>query len=283
MRRIARSYDRLLNEALNSRFPQFGSYVVSRAWALQAASVKASKEKGYPPLSTEEKFYVYVIMDPRSRGPYTYRFFDKVLTLSHLPIYVGKGTGARDRKHVSAARRAEDSENTLKGNLLRKIMRCGLDPIVKRISQNDIESVAFAKEAFLIETIGIRIHGNGPLANLTYGGEGPTGHTQSESSKELKSKALIGISKSEETRRKMSASQLGNTKGRGNRGRRQSPEHLAALSAVRTGRKQSPETIAKRAAAHRGMKRPTSQCPHCGKIGAVMMRIYHFDNCKHKS
>ncbi len=71
---------------------------------------------------------------------------------------------------------------------------------------------------------------NVPLANLTDGGEGSSGHVDSE-----------------ETRRRKSESA---------KGRRMSAEAIAKSAAFHRGRKRSPETLARISAALKGMKQP---------------------------
>jgi hypothetical protein len=52
------------------------------------------------------------------------------------------------------------------------------------------------------------------------------------------------------------------------------------ISEAAKGRKYSAETIEKRAASQRGKKRPTKECPHCGKTSAVNTYArWHGDNC----
>jgi len=55
------------------------------------------------------------------------------------------------------------------------------------------------------------------------------------------------------------------------------------ISKSTKGLKRSDETKLKMSQAQQGLKKPTTECPHCNKIGAKgnMLR-YHFDNCKKK-
>ena len=66
----------------------------------------------------EKKFYVYVLMDPRYEGPFRYEGVD--YEFSHLPFYVGKGTGDRWRKHYHL--RSRSGNNVIKNNLVAKLI-----------------------------------------------------------------------------------------------------------------------------------------------------------------
>jgi hypothetical protein len=100
---------------------------------------------------------------------------------------------------------------------------------------------------------------------------------------------------SEETREKIRQSRLGKTwtdeqkkimgerrsgQPAWNKGVGHSEETRRKMSEAAKGRKYSAETIEKRAASQRGKKRPTKECPHCGKTSAVNTYArWHGDNC----
>lgn len=46
-------------------------------------------------MSIQNKFYVYVYLDPRKPGKYKYGEYE----FDYEPFYVGKGTGRRIRNH----------------------------------------------------------------------------------------------------------------------------------------------------------------------------------------
>ncbi len=134
---------------------------------------------------------------------------------------------------------------------------------------------------------------------------------------DISRKSKIGIPRSAETRQKISQSKLGtkhsdsarrkmseSRKGKvpGNKGQSPSQETRDKISAANKGKLQTPEVIENRASKNRGktrseetkakmslarlgvgkgVKKPTSTCPHCGKVGGrhVMLR-YHFEKCK---
>lgn len=151
------------------------------------------------------KFYVYV-----------------VFRIDGSPCYVGKGKTQKfqclDRRYIHLRR----SHNQW---LRRIVSKEGEVPIVT-IRSGLSEPEAFEIEIALIKAIGR--HPNGPLVNMTDGGDG-----------------LVGLSA--ETRAKMSASK---------RGVIFSPEHREKLSQAKLGKKQTPEAIEKRVAKTRGIPRP---------------------------
>lgn len=151
-------------------------------------------------------FYVYVLFRPWNGEPF----------------YVGKGKGERwlrfgrpDNKHFR--------------RIVAKAKRLGLEIPSVKVRDDLTESEAFATERALIGAIGRGK--NGPLVNLTDGGDGVSGRIVTEKEKADK-RALYT-------------------------GRPLSPEHRAAISAAQKGRqytlghKLSPEHIAKIVAANR--------------------------------
>jgi hypothetical protein len=183
---------------------------------------------------------------------YVYLFSDQI---RNEPIYVGKGTGVRWKKHLvrSDMHPFTHRLQLMKGN--------GVDPIVTFICVNVDSEFALLVEQELIAKLGRKDLGLGPLLNLTNGGEGTNGNRLSE-----------------ETRKKISAKTCG---------RKLSADHKAKISA-RASKQSGPnrgitlseETKAKMSIAKKGMVWPTLTC-HCGKVGSSnAMKRWHFDNCK---
>jgi hypothetical protein len=183
---------------------------------------------------------------------YVYLFSDPI---RNEPIYVGKGTGVRWKKHLV---RKDMHPFTHRLQLMKK---CGVDPIVTFVCENVDSEFALLVEQEMIAKLGRKDLGLGPLLNLTDGGEGTNGNCLSD-----------------ETRKKIS------TKARG---RKLSDDHRAKISAWASkqigpnrGITLPEETKAKMSLAKKGMMWPTLTC-HCGKVGSSnAMKRWHFDNCK---
>lgn len=112
------------------------------------------------------KFYVYVYRDPRP-------------TKGNQPVYVGKGTGDRDRSHLWG------SHNKPLQDFLSHLKRVELEPVFSRVFETDDETEAFAKEIELIAQYGRKNNKTGILFNLTDGGEGAGGAIKTDAHKEV--------------------------------------------------------------------------------------------------
>ncbi len=144
-------------------------------------------------------FYVYVAFRPWDGSP----------------CYVGKGKGRRWQKFSPADRR--NNRHLLR--IVAKARRLGLDFPVIKVRENLTEDEAFQTERAFIAAIGRGK--NGPLVNLTDGGDGPVGQKMS-----AKARKLIGKKSKEmwsQNRERIIAAQ--------NEGRA-SPEYRAQRSAI---------------------------------------------------
>ena len=117
-------------------------------------------------LKENQMFYVYVYKDPRP-------------TKNQQPVYVGKGTGARDLSHWS-----KGSHNKPFQDFLSHIRTRNLEPICVRVLETENEQEAFDKEIQLIELYGRRDTKTGTLFNRTDGGEGASGAIRTEEEKQ---------------------------------------------------------------------------------------------------
>jgi hypothetical protein len=115
------------------------------------------------------EYYVYVLLDPRETGSFC--FGD--LSFESLPYYVGKGKGKRADKHFFPYHLQKDA-NKMKTNKIKKIVDSGFNPrnFVKIISKNLSNCEASSLEINLIKIIGRSWLNEGPLTNLTAGGDG---------------------------------------------------------------------------------------------------------------
>lgn len=119
-------------------------------------------------------FYVYVYLDPRKSGSYSYGDYH----FEYEPFYVGKSNLKikHEMQHIKQAKVWYDKGNQLKLNKIRKIQRLtGKDPIILKVKENISEQEAFNLEIKLIKLIGRIDLKEGLLTNLTDGGEGTFG------------------------------------------------------------------------------------------------------------
>jgi hypothetical protein len=103
-------------------------------------------------------YYVYVYLDPRKKGTYTY----EDIHLEYEPFYVGKGYGNRIKVHLYEY---SLKQNNQKNNKIKKIINEGLEPIRIKLFIELTEIEALEKEIEVIEKIGLNV-----LTNVTKGG-----------------------------------------------------------------------------------------------------------------
>ena len=132
------------------------------------------------------EYYVYVYLDPRNKGNFTYGEYE----FEYEPFYVGKGCGRRDVSHISRAKNDKFTKNYHLINKIRKILGVNLQPIVIRINDGLSEVNSCGLEIDLISLIGRLDLKSGFLVNLTDGGE-------------------FGLNKSDETLKKLSLAKKG--------------------------------------------------------------------------
>lgn len=191
-------------------------------------------------MSSSLIYYVYAYV----------RSTDSPTAKAGTPYYIGKGKGRRAYgKHSFPV--PKDKSRII-------IMETNLS-----------ELGAFALERRYIAWWGRKDNSTGILRNRTDGGEGTSGYTHSE-----------------ETKQKLS---LANT---GKPGRKHSEESIQKMALSKIG-KVRPEEAKQNMRGQRGPKpkmswlrgpSPKITCPHCGITGGTSnMKRYHFDNCRQTS
>lgn len=158
-------------------------------------------------------YYIYIYFDPRKVGVYQYENY----IFEYEPFYVGRGKITnrkiqRLHQHLYDAKKDLSEirdKNTYKIYKIKNILESGLEPIILKYKDNLIREDANFLERDLILKIG-RKNENGPLTNLSKGGDGGVGgweivnsRPQSEETKLKKSLTMKGVPKSEETKNKM--------------------------------------------------------------------------------
>lgn len=110
------------------------------------------------------------------------------------PFYVGKGKARRMHAHWrDKANRSRPS--TYSGRFYRylcKMERAGIKPLIVRIVENLTEQEAHAEEVRSIQDIGRKNLGQGPLLNMTDGGEGSSGWDPPKKWRRKRSEATSG-------------------------------------------------------------------------------------------
>jgi hypothetical protein len=121
-------------------------------------------------------WYTYVYLNPMKPSNLHSSGFE--------PFYVGKGAGDRCLQHLAPSIMEGDC-NRHKVNTIKKILREGLEPVIIRNCDIDDEGAAYSEEITLIKLYGRVDLGEGPLTNMTNGGEGRQGIVTSGATRQL--------------------------------------------------------------------------------------------------
>lgn len=138
-------------------------------------------------------FYVYIYLDPRKLGTYSYEGYD----FNFEPFYVGKGMGTRMYAHLKDVVNGKFPSHRI--NRIKSIFSEGLSPIILKVRKGLSDSEACRFEEELIRLIGRRELNSGPLTNQTFGGDGVSGEGLTKEQR----KERFGRVFSLETRRKI--------------------------------------------------------------------------------
>lgn len=151
---------------------------------------------------------------------YVYQYFDPV---RNEPIYIGKGCNRRAWSHLSISKNKKNKAYNYHNkfyNRINWIGKQGKEPIISLLEENLSKKNYGIIETQYIKKIGRSNIHNGPLTNLTDGGEGISGYHHTKESKIKIGKASKGRNKGkkhpwfgkhlpEETRIKIGLSQKG--------------------------------------------------------------------------
>jgi len=141
----------------------------------------------------ENKFYVYVYLDPRKPGKFEYLENGIGITFDFEPFYIGKGEKKRMFMHLWESKNLKNHQ--YKHNRIRKIWAVGLEPIIYKIYENMLEQPALDLERTLGFLIGRYNLKEGPLTN-----EVDLGDRTTRPSKENSIKKGLNISKTKQNK-----------------------------------------------------------------------------------
>ncbi len=132
-----------------------------------------------------DDFYVYVFLDPRKPGSYTWNG----LVFDCQPFYVGKGRGRRWKRHFT---QKELAKNNPKSNKIQSIRRTGLEPKTLKVASGVSEQKALDIDREMISKFG-KVWDEGVLVNQVDGGVGTAGLQRSEETRKKISQSLQGV------------------------------------------------------------------------------------------
>ena len=191
-------------------------------------------------LSALNQYYVYIYLDSRKPGDYSYtdKETGEIFKFNYEPFYVGSGKDGRWKFHLyESSWKPKKTTNRLKCNTIKKIIKeTGKDPIILKLSENLFEEKSKELEILFIKIIGRKDLGLGPLTNMTDGGEGKSGWIMPEKTRRKLRKANIGKKLTEEHRGKLMKWAIGNTNMLG---KHHSKESIKAISTSLIGNKYS--------------------------------------------
>lgn len=140
-------------------------------------------------VESDNTFYIYVYLDPTKPGKYKYDEF----YFEYLPFYVGysnrKAFYDRKSRHLHFAKMNKDlTNNQYKMNIINKIIKSGVEPIILLYRNNLNFMDAKELEIYMISKIGNRYDESGPLVNIAKGGDGGDTFTNNPRKEEIREK-----------------------------------------------------------------------------------------------
>lgn len=135
-------------------------------------------------MGTKMNKYVYVILDITKNGNTIFGNCE----FSYEPIYIGKGNYGRWNSHFVKAARG-DTRTHIRAKI-KQLINAGYRPIVKILHENLTKEQSSEIEIKLINIIGRKITGDGPLYNITVGGEGGDTYNENPNIESIRKKLM---------------------------------------------------------------------------------------------
>jgi len=145
-------------------------------------------------------YYIYVYLDTRKKGSYSFGNFH----FEYEPFYVGKGIGDRYLTHLRVANGSRKGKNNLIISKIRSILNDGYEPIIIKIVENLTKENYDGYEKSTIKEIGKSCDNLGPLLNIMDGGEGGITWVGEHHNKGKKLEEIVGEEKAIELKQKLS-------------------------------------------------------------------------------
>ena len=153
---------------------------------------------------SSQNYYIYVFLDPRKPGRYTYKNLG--ITFLYEPFYVGKGKNNRYKNHFMPSYL---KKNTHKSNKIKSIQKEGLSVITAKPLSNLENKEAYIKEFNFIQNIGCINKKTGPLTNQTVPDPERSLLTHTEETKDKIRKISKNRKHTKETREILSFKKMG--------------------------------------------------------------------------
>jgi len=145
-------------------------------------------------------YYVYLYLDPRKKGSYSYGDFH----FEYEPFYVGKGIRDRYLSHLRIARGTRKGKNNKIISKIKSIINDGSEPIIFKFLENLNKDEYNTQEIYLIKSIGKCCDNSGPLLNITDGGDGGVTWVGEHHNKNKRLEDIVGYERSIYLKKKIS-------------------------------------------------------------------------------
>ena len=144
--------------------------------------------------------YIYVYLDSRKKGSYSYGEYH----FEYEPFYVGKGIGDRYLSHLKIANGIRKGKNNLIVTKIKSILNDGFETIIIKIIEDLTKYNYDIYEKAIIKEIGKSCDDLGPLLNIMDGGDGGITWVGEHHNKGKKLEEIVGEEKSTELKKKLS-------------------------------------------------------------------------------